>query len=141
VPGVGVATRTSSELRPLAEADASRPFTNLLRRLTLPFRILTAEIRAFRVILMRTEGGLIVKAYLPGLEKDEVRVEVTSDMLLIDAEPKRRECRPVPVAGRRVIALPEGVDVGSARAEFKDGVLAVALLTPYAKQRKRVAIE
>lgn len=141
VPGVGVATRTSSELPPLAQAHSPNVFTTFLLRLTLPFRMLIAEMRAFRVILMRTEEGLTVKAYLPGLKKDEVNVEVTNDMLLIDAEPKRRERGRVPVAGRRVIALPEGVDIGTARAELKNGVLAVLLSKPYANKGKHVPVE
>lgn len=84
-------------------------------------------------------GQLVVRADLPGLNKDDVQVEVTKEAVLIRGERRqeyedRREgyyhtersygcfCRSIP--------LPEGVEVDRADANFRDGVLEVTIPVP-----------
>jgi HSP20 family protein len=97
------------------------------------------------------EGNLVVRADLPGLSKDDVRVEVTDDELVIEGE--RRHEREVEGSGmyraervygtfRRVVPLPEGVDPGSAEARFDNGVLEVSFRLAEERRRgKRIEIK
>jgi HSP20 family molecular chaperone IbpA len=142
MPEVGLATDLSKpELRQPAQANLSNPLMNLVRGVWLPFRRLIAELRAFPIVLTRRNGCLVVTARLPGLQGNEVRVEVTDDMVVIDAEPKRDKDRPLFRAGRRLIPLPELVEIALAEAELKNGVLTVSLPTRYARKHRHVPVE
>lgn len=89
----------------------------------------------------------VVTAELPGVNRDDVVIEVEDDTLTLSGERKRstvaenagwhRRERP---AGRfrRVVRLAR-LDSSSARAEFKDGVLTVRL--PKAKETKPRRVE
>ena len=85
------------------------------------------------------DGRLLVRADLPGLSKDDIKVEVTDDTLTIQGERKEEkkeeregysysECS----YGRfyRAIPLPEGADTTKATAEFHNGVLEVGIPMP-----------
>jgi HSP20 family protein len=98
------------------------------------------------VDVFEREGNLVVRADLPGLGKDDVRVEVVEGALVLEGE--RRQEREVERSGmyraertygtfRRVIPLPEGVDPESAEARFDNGVLEVTLRLPEEKARRR----
>ena len=95
------------------------------------------------------EGNYVVRAELPGLKPEEVKVECTDEALVIEGERKlereedggRRSER---MYGRfyRVIPLPEGAKVTDAQARFEDGVLEVTV--PFAKRdekRRQIPIE
>jgi HSP20 family protein len=82
------------------------------------------------------DGRLLVRADLPGLSKDDIKVELTDDTLTIQGERKEEkkeeregysysECS----YGRfyRVIPLPEGADTTKVTAEFHNGVLEVGI--------------
>lgn len=93
------------------------------------------------------DGRLIVRADLPGLAKDDIKVEVTDDTLTIRGERKAEkkeeregyaysECS----YGRfyRAIPLPEGADTTKVTAEFHNGVLEVGIpLPPHPEPRAR----
>ncbi len=87
-------------------------------------------------------GQLQVSAELPGLNPDEVKVEVTNDSLVIHGERKSEHEHHLGRAYRserrygqfyREIALPEGVNSEQAKAQFRNGVLEVTM--PVAEQR------
>lgn len=140
MPQGSVATGVlKAELHRPAQADFSNLLIKAVRGLWLPFRRLIAELRAFPISSMRREEGLVIKAYLPGLQKDELRVEVIEDMLVIDAEPKSDG--PFLRAGRRLIRLPDGAETRLAKAELKNGVLTVSLPLAYAKKHRHLPIE
>ena len=95
------------------------------------------------------EGNYVVRAELPGLKPEDVKVECTDDAVVIEGERKlereedggRRSER---MYGRffRVIPLPEGAKVTDAQARFQDGVLEVTV--PFAKReekRRQIPIE
>ncbi len=90
-------------------------------------RNLIAEVAAFPVWIRRTNCTLIVMADLPGLRKEEIRVEVTDDVLIIDALPNRDQEASFRRAGRRILPLPSGAEVASVSAQLRDGVLTVSL--------------
>lgn len=85
------------------------------------------------------DGRLLVRADLPGLSKDDIKVELTEETLTIQGERKEEkkeeregysysECS----YGRfyRSIPLPEGVDTTKVTAEFQNGVLEVSIPQP-----------
>jgi HSP20 family protein len=82
------------------------------------------------------DGNLVVRVDLPGLTKDEVKVEVTEQMLTIQGErkhEKKEEHEGYYYSERgygsfyRAVPLPTGVDAAKATAEFKNGVLEVTM--------------
>jgi HSP20 family protein len=97
------------------------------------------------------EGQLVVRADLPGLTKDDVRVEVTENALTIQGE--RRQEREEERGGYyrsecsygkfyRSIPLPEGVNAEQAKASFRDGVLEITVPAPQlAQQRRQIEIK
>ena len=91
------------------------------------------------------DNQLVVTAELPGMNKDNVKVEVTNDGLVIQGERKREHeekrqgyYRSERSYGHfyRVVPLPEGIDADKAKAQFKDGILQVEVPIPEAMQRK-----
>jgi len=92
------------------------------------------------------DGNLIVHADLPGLKKEDVKVEVTDDALIIRGE--RREEHQEDDRGYRrsertygkfyrSIPLPEGAQTDKARAEFNNGVLELSVPVPASHKRGR----
>jgi len=100
-----------------------------------------------RIDVHERDGKLIVHAELPGMSKDEVKVEVVDDVLTIEGERKQEkteeregysysECRYG--SFYRSIPLPEGVDTSKAVADFGKGVLEVTMpMTPSREQKAR----
>lgn len=91
------------------------------------------------VEILHRNNELVIRADLPGLSKDDVKVDVTEDAVTIQGERKREheeEKEGVYRSERsygsfsRVIALPEGAMTDQAKATFKDGVLEVAMPAP-----------
>jgi len=98
------------------------------------------------VEVFEREGTFVVRADLPGLTKDDVRVEVTDNTLLLEGE--RRSEHDDQQGGvvhserhygmfRRQIPLPDGVNAEQATATFKDGVLEVTMPAPQRQTRGR----
>lgn len=108
-----------------------------------PFNAFTPEgeeaLWAPEVEVEQKEGKLIVRADLPGLTKNDVKVEITDDSLTLEGERKHEAekkgegyYRSERYYGhfRRSLALPEGVKADTAKASFKDGVLEITLEAP-----------
>ena len=95
------------------------------------------------------DGQLVVRAEVPGLDKDQVKVEVVDGQLVISGE-KNRDTeergegfyRSERSYGSfcRVVALPEGVDPEQAVATFNSGVLEITMPAPTHSQAKRIEI-
>jgi HSP20 family protein len=92
------------------------------------------------------DGNLIVCAELPGINKEDVKVQVEEDALIIQGERKREwdeERGGVRRSERsygsfyRAIPLPEGANLEQAKAEFRDGVLEVRVPVPEQARRSR----
>ena len=82
---------------------------------------------------------LVVKADLPGLQKDDVKVDITEDAITIQGERRREheeEKEGVYRSERsygsfhRSIPLPEGAITEQAKATFRDGVLEIRMPAP-----------
>ena len=91
------------------------------------------------VEIIERDGKLVVRADLPGLTKDNVKVEVTGEALIISGERKGEKeekgegfYRSERTYGSffRRIPLPENVKTEEATATFKNGVLEVEMQAP-----------
>jgi len=89
-----------------------------------------------RVDIIDREGEFVAHADLPGLTREDVKVEVTDELLTIEGErqqEKSEERGGYSYTERnfgtfyRAIPLPEGVDAAKAVANFHDGVLEVVM--------------
>jgi HSP20 family protein len=101
------------------------------------------------VDIFERDGKIVIRADVPGMTKDDVKVDVTEDAVLIEGERKyEHEEREEGVYRtersyghfRREIPLPEGVKTDTASATFKNGVLEVTLEAPQLKNRRRIQI-
>jgi HSP20 family protein len=90
-------------------------------------------------------SDLVVRADLPGLKKDDIKVDVTEDSLTIQGERKseiEEEREGVYRSERsygsfsRVIPLPEGTITDQAKASFENGVLEVTMPAPPEQVRR-----
>lgn len=87
-----------------------------------------------------------VIAELPGLSKDDVKLQVTDEQIIIEGEKRREEERKEHGVLRserayghfyRAIPLPDGADPEKAKAEFKDGVLRATIPVNESKRQAR----
>jgi HSP20 family protein len=92
-----------------------------------------------QVEVSQRSNELIVHADLPGLSKDDVKVDVTDDAIIIHGERRHEheeERGGVYRSERsygsfyRAIPLPEGAITDQAKATFKDGVLEIRMPAP-----------
>lgn len=92
------------------------------------------------------KGKLLVKADLPGVKQEDVKVSVTGDILTVEGERKhekeeKREgyFHSERAYGRfsRSIRLPEGAKTDQASAQFTNGVLEVGVPIPEAQQKRQ----
>ena len=92
--------------------------------------------RAFRLDMIDRDKELVVRAELPGVEKDDVKVTIAGDRLMIEAEREFEEedekddfYRHELGYGKlvRTVALPVEVDGERIHAELKEGILKVTL--------------
>ena len=88
------------------------------------------------VDIQRCDGSLVISAEVPGMKKEDVKVDITDDALVLQGERKQEHTedhegfhRYERSFGRfyRSIALPEGAEAEKAKAELKDGVLRVTM--------------
>jgi HSP20 family protein len=96
------------------------------------------------------DNQIEITAELPGLNKDNVKLEVTEDQIILEGEKKVEEEKKEKGYVRsersyghfyRAIPLPDGADAEKAKAEFKDGILRVSVpIAENKRQAKRIPI-
>lgn len=103
-----------------------------------------------QIEVFEKDGRLVTKADLPGLKKEDVKVEVTDGRLAISGERKTevkeekdRFYRSERQYGSfyRSVPLPEGVKLEDVKATFAEGVLEVSVPLPAAPQSTVRTIE
>lgn len=106
--------------------------------------------RTPRVDLIDRDRDIVVRAELPGVEKDGLEVSLSERSLTIRAatqqekkEEKGHYYRREMSRGEfvRTLALPCEVEGDKAKASFKDGVLELSLPKVAASQRKTIKVE
>jgi HSP20 family protein len=97
------------------------------------------------------EGNLVVRAELPGLKPEEVKLEISDDAIVMEGE--RKEEHEETRGGRhmserryghfyRSIPLPEGASAEQARARFDNGVLEISVpVQETGNKRRQIPIE
>lgn len=96
------------------------------------------------------DDAIVVKAELPGMQKDQIEVDVQGRVLSIkgertsDNEVKeehyyRREC----TRGRfeRAFTLPAEVNPETIKAEYTDGILKIEVPKPEERKAKKIAVQ
>jgi HSP20 family protein len=100
--------------------------------------------------LVETEDNLVLKADLPGVDQDDIEIEVKDGVLTVSGERKsqhesRREGyhRVERSFGRfsRSLELPKGVNPQSVSAHFDKGVLEVRMPKPEERKPTRIEID
>jgi HSP20 family protein len=99
--------------------------------------------------LVETDGELVLRADLPGLDRDDVEIEVKDNVLTVSGERKAEHeekdegfYRVERAFGRfsRSLGLPEGVDAIAVAAKFDRGVLEIRIPKPEERQPTKVEI-
>ena len=99
-----------------------------------------------QVEVFQREGQLVIRADLPGVDKDNVQIELRDDSVVIRGE--RQEERKEEDEGfyrtersygsfYREIPLPPGANTENATANFRDGVLEITMPAPQGESRVR----
>lgn len=100
--------------------------------------------------LVETDDNLVLRADLPGMDRDDIEIEVKDGVLTVAGERKaqheeKREGyhRVERSFGRfsRSLELPKGVEPDSVSASFERGVLEVRMPKPAARKPTRIEIE
>jgi HSP20 family protein len=145
--------------RPPAQADETSPFLSLHREMNRlfdeafrgfgTFRDWPERLRWPTVEISEDDKEICVTADLPGLELEDIELDIESDVLTIRGEKRsevedkdRRYSERSYGRFERRLALPTEVDEDRSKATFRNGVLTVVLpKTERARQRgRRIAI-
>ena len=116
-------------------------FPNFFRTDLIPFRMIEFDKVGWvpQIEVLQNNGTFLVRADLPGMKKEDVKVEVTDNLLTISGERKKETEEKREGFYRtelsygtfyREIPLPEGVKTDKANATFHDGVLEVTMAMP-----------
>lgn len=113
-----------------------------------------ARVRGFKIDVREEGNSYLVEADLPGLKKDDIKIEIDGAQVSISAEYKSEVTRKEGEAeSARVVyterstgavgrsfELPAEIDQASASAKYEDGVLKLTLPKKVAESRKLLAI-
>jgi len=127
------------------------PFTELRTRFDRMFDDLAGHERAWTpaIDVLREDGSLVVRADVPGIKPEEIKIEVADDVLTISGEHEdsseqkgahhvRRERRYGSFA--RSMALPPGVEAEKIEATTHDGVVELRIPLPEEAKKEPVTI-
>ena len=100
--------------------------------------------------VVRDNGNLVVRADIPGIKPEEVKIEVEDDILTVSGEhEERKEEKDKHYVRRerrygsfsRSMALPAGVDAKKIKAKTHDGVVEVTIPLPKEAKKETVTIK
>ena len=143
----GFMRRFATDMEQLFEDFEGFRFPSLFGREFFPFTREFEQVDWSPAIEVRQDNGqFIVRTDLPGLKKDDVKVEVTDSLLTISGERKeeKEEKREGYYRSERSygsfyrqVPLPEGAKTETAKAEFTDGVLQITMQAPEREPKPR----
>jgi HSP20 family protein len=141
------------------EEMMNRMFENFSGRTTSNRRLLSSGERsavvpaAYRepfIDVMENDKEIIAKAEMPGLDKQDIKINVTNDMLEISAETKQEEKKEEKGyiyrerrsgSYYRAISLPSPVDPDNSKATYENGVLEIKMPRTEVKKKTPLMIE
>jgi HSP20 family protein len=100
--------------------------------------------------VVRDNGNLVIRADVPGIKPQEVKVAVEDDILTVSGEhEERKEEKDKDYLRRerrygsfsRSMALPSGVDPNKIKAKTHDGVVEVTIPLPKEPEKKKIEIK
>jgi HSP20 family protein len=100
--------------------------------------------------MYQTDNEVVVKAALPGIQADEVQINVTGDILTIKGEMKHEEEKKDKSwhireqrwgAFERSLTLPTGVISEKAKADFENGILTITLPKSEAVKPRTITVK
>jgi HSP20 family protein len=100
------------------QRGAERGLVGNIRRGVKSERSEVQEVREPLVDIFEEEDHLLVVGELPGIAKEDVKIEIQEDVLLISAERGDRKYR-------KKVLLPRDVTRGKLRVSCKNGVLEI----------------
>ena len=124
-----------------------RPFPSLLRTERWWPAEASMMMRVPAVDVYEEKDDVVIKAEIPGLEKEDISVQVTDSTLMIKGEKKREEeikeqdyyrCERSFGSFTRAVNLPSEVKADQVKASFKNGVLEVRM--PKTEEAKKKAV-
>jgi HSP20 family protein len=137
--------------RALTRWDPFTELTDLRTRFDRIFDELGGPERAWipAIDVVRDNGNLVLRADVPGIKPEEVKIEIEDDVLTVSGEHEetteekekdyvRRERHFGSFS--RSIALPPGVEVDKIKAKTTDGVLEVTIPLPKESKKQTVAV-
>lgn len=105
----------------------------------------------FRINVREHEGDIIIAADLPGVEKDDVSIQLVNPRVLEircernDEQEQKEEGfymrERISGSMSRIVALPENITEKEAKASFRNGVLEVTLKKVMPSASTRIVIE
>jgi HSP20 family protein len=118
--------------------DPFETFEDMLKSMWRPVRLeMAAPAPAIRLEVSETDDAFKVKAQVPGVKKDDIKVKIDHGMVSISAETKqhKEEKKDGKViksefqygAASRSFTLDNEVDADKAEAKYEDGVLFLTL--------------
>ena len=125
-PSRSVASANSFARNPWAglEGEIDRLFQSTLSDFVAP----AASSSRFPVDLFEDKENSYVRAELPGVDKNDIHVEVVDDYLTITANRKTKEGeREENFSFSRSVAIPESVQSDKVNARYENGILTVTL--------------
>jgi HSP20 family protein len=140
--------------------DIERMFDNFLRRgFMRPFHwdwpswselAAPLEDKLPRVDVIDRDEEIMVRAEVPGVDKDNLEVSLSDNTITIKGSTRHEEkeekgnyyrCEISQGSFARTVALPADVDGSKAKASFKDGLLEVTLTKVTPAQRHTIKVE
>jgi len=112
--------------------------------------VVPSEYREPFIDVMESDKEIIATAEMPGLEKQDIKINVTEDMLEISAETKQEEKKEEKGyiyrerrsgSYYRAISLPSPVDPDNSKATYENGVLEIKMPKTEVKKKTPLMIE
>ncbi len=103
-----------------------------------------------KVNVIDRDGEVLVKAEIPGVDKNDLDISVGDDSVTIKGETRKEEkeekgdyyrCEISRGSFSRTIALPAAVDGAKATATFQDGILELTLPKVKVSKRHKIAVK
>jgi len=141
----------SKEMERLFEDFIEDPFfTGIRRRLPMWRRFRELEAISPAVDMIDKKNEIVVKAEVPGVEKDDISISLTDNTLTIKGETKKEKeekdedyyYSEISYGSfARTLTLPEKVQSDKVKANFKNGILEIHLPKSPESKAKEIKVE